>query len=383
MSTLTDSTLRAPAVPDTTLGPDPGQYRKPEIAVPDQASEYTPPLDGDLQAFARQEFEGNDVFQEQWTANADKRAAELKRRRKMKKMLLAVAGVAVVGVMALGAGTISPEPTPTPGPDTPTPGPDTPTPTPTSDCPTPSTIVGGDGSFIEYGFSTMPYERGTGETVLIAVYTDEWHRNGDFWGNHLIADYKCPEPEFESWTLPSLERAKSAIELEGNYEPVGYVLYYGPLEVVEDTYGTFYWDGGTEFALMLDDVITWEQVQFIPPDEHGVRYVNIHVMYAPKVATGSEDLEPAILIDDGLGNITPYIPASTPFESAGVTWLGSIPKPEMDCYWFAGWFDEEGNSIWYVWNEDIYDYSYNPDTDKQGITVHPVTIYAGWVPMEE
>ena len=107
MSTLKDSTLAPPAVPDTTLGPDPGQYRKPEIAVPDPAAEYPPPLDDDLRDFARQEYESEEVFQERWAAGAAKRAAEQRRRRKMKKMLLAVAGVAVAGVMALGAGSIS------------------------------------------------------------------------------------------------------------------------------------------------------------------------------------------------------------------------------------------------------------------------------------
>ena len=47
MSTLRDSTLKAPAMPDTTLGSDPGQYRKPEIAVPDPAAEFTPPDEND------------------------------------------------------------------------------------------------------------------------------------------------------------------------------------------------------------------------------------------------------------------------------------------------------------------------------------------------
>ena len=102
MSTLKDSTLAPPAVPDTTLGPDPGAYMKPEIAVPNRAAEYTPPLEDDLRDFARQEFEANQVFEERWAAQAPKRAAEAKRHKKLKKMLMAVAGVAVVGAMTLG-----------------------------------------------------------------------------------------------------------------------------------------------------------------------------------------------------------------------------------------------------------------------------------------
>ena len=625
MSTLTDSTLAAPAIPDTTLGPDPGQYLQPEIAMPDRAVEYTPPVDEDLQGFARMEFDGNEVFEEMRAAASEKRAAELARKRKLKKMLMAVAGVAVVGAMALGAGNISPEPTPAPEPvpgpveglstirqvlsehpnwysaeydvylhfnegvgwlydhgdfhrlvwtiqdegadderlvietgygylfsegdgwhsdeftselqvtadgdsatitgvtgigfhddasttftpvdtigvnstyvdrfgamtgqqileaigtfvlhgvqgDAPmayhglafaggsvtisadwarsvtalanyqqrlnghiytdevlvypsdggepyepgripgimiirednvyfylgglqgllefVPGsipegvtpepvaPPKPAPAPSTGCPTPSTIVGAPGSKISHSFSASPYERGTGSEVLVAVYVDEFYLNGDFWGNHLIADYKCPEEDFQYWDLPSLERATAAIQAEGDFEAVGYVMYYGPLEVVDDTYGTFYWGGNTEFAVMLDGAITWDDVQFIPPDEHGVRYVNIHVVYAPKAATGDEVLEPAILADDGLGNITAYVPAVSPFASAGVTWLGSLPTPEMDCYWFAGWFNEDGEQIWYVWNEDIYEYGYDRETETQTITVHPVTIYAGWV----
>ena len=152
MSTLNDSTLAPPAVPDTTLGPDPGAYLKPEIAAPDRSVEYTPPLDDDLRDFARTEFEANEVFEERWAAGAAKRAAEGKRRRKLKKMLLAVAGVAVVGAMTLGAGAIAPDPVPGPGGNDPIPGPGPePTPTPPQvDCPTPSTIVGEAGSIIMY-----------------------------------------------------------------------------------------------------------------------------------------------------------------------------------------------------------------------------------------
>ncbi|MBR2790553.1 MAG: hypothetical protein IKD70_08110, partial [Eggerthellaceae bacterium] len=368
-------------------GPDPGAYLKPEIAAPDRSVEYTPPLDDDLRDFARTEFEANEVFEERWAAGAAKRAAEGKRRRKLKKMLLAVAGVAVVGAMTLGAGAIAPDPVPGPGGNDPIPGPGPePTPTPPQvDCPTPSTIVGEAGSIISYSFSRAPIERGTGDVVLVAVYNDEWFANGDFWGNRLIGEYKCPEEEFEAWTLPAAETPLGEYGDQWTFEPIGYVMYYGPLEMTEDTYGTHYWvEGESEFALMLEgNQITWDEVQFIPPDEHGIRFVEIHVVYA---LTTSPDADLVILADDGLGNVTAYPTASSPLQSAGVTWLGVLPIPEMDCYYFAGWFDKEGRQVWYAWNEDIYEYSYTwidgqewPETE---IIIHPFEIVAGWVPAE-
>ena len=496
MSTLKDSTLAPPAVPDTTLGPDPGAYMKPEIAVPDRAAEYTPPLEDDLRDFARQEFEGNQVFEERWAAQAPKRAAEAKRHKKLKKMLMAVAGVAVVGAMTLGAGSIAPEPVPVPVPapvdastvrqvlsdhpnwysaeydvylhfnegvgwlydhgdfhrlvwtikgegtdeehlvietgysylltadggwhsdeitselqvaaegdsftitgvtgisfhddasttftpvdtigvnstyvdrfgamtgqeileaigtfvlhdshiddpvryDTLTfgrgavtidsewmvpvtvsanyqerlnghiytdeavvhpldggepfepgriPGtviiredniyfylhgltwpslqefvpssiPDgiepepvgPPRPAPAhGDCPQPSTVVGATGSKISYSFSASPHPRGEGNTVLVSVYNDEWYQNGDFWGNRLVGDfYKIPEEEFVALTLPEAPAPLGQYGEGWTFEPIGYILYYGPLQVTEDTYGTFYWAEDTEFAIML------------------------------------------------------------------------------------------------------------------------------------
>ncbi|MBR2789385.1 MAG: hypothetical protein IKD70_02030, partial [Eggerthellaceae bacterium] len=99
----------------------------------------------------------------------------------------------------------------------------------------------------------------------------------------------------------------------------------------------------------------------------------IHGVYARNAGDG------AILADDGLGNVTSYDTARSPFQSAGVTWLATLPVPEMDCYYFAGWYNEEGRQIWYVWNEDIYEYWYDSDTDKSGVNIHPAKIYAGWV----
>ena len=124
MSTLKDTTLAPPAAPDTTLGADAGAYLKPEIASPSPEAEYTPPIEEDLLSFARQEFDGNALFEERTAPATGMRAAELKRNKKLKKMLMAVAGAAVVGAITLGAGTIAPEPAPIPTPggtDEPTP----------------------------------------------------------------------------------------------------------------------------------------------------------------------------------------------------------------------------------------------------------------------
>ena len=253
-----------------------------------------------------------------------------------------------------------------------------PAPVPVSgDYPTPSIVIDTTGSKMGNSFSAPAHARGEGTEICVAVYTDEWHLNGDFWGNHLIDDYKCPEEDFLFYSLPPLETINALIASDVEYEPVGYVLYYGPLQVTEDTYGTFYWAGDTEFAIMLyGNTITWDEVQFIPADEYGIRFANVHVVYAPKAADISEA---PILADDGLGNITGYMTAATPFESAGVTWLGSLPEPEMAGYSFAGWFDEDGNQLWYVWNEDIYEYWYDSATDQSGVTMHPKKIIAGWV----
>ena len=242
------------------------------------------------------------------------------------------------------------------------------------DCPTPSIVVGATGSKVSYAFSATPHPRGEGNTVLVSVYNDEWHLNGSFWGNRLIDDfYKFDEADFVYMTLPDPLPPEGVLDGQ-SYEPVGYILYYGPLQVAEDTYGTFYWAGDTEFAIMLyGNALTWDEVQFIPPDEYGVRNVNIHVVYALNAGDG------AILADDGLGNVTAYDTAQSPFESAGVTWLAMLPVPEMECYAFAGWYDEDGNQVWYVWNEDIYDYWYNSQTDESGVDIHPVKVTAGWV----
>ena len=244
-------------------------------------------------------------------------------------------------------------------------------------CPTPSLVVADTGSKIAPAFPGVAFERGKGDTVLIAVYADEWYRNGDFWGNHLLADYKIPEEEFVYQELPDLEAVKGMIEDSGDYRPIGYMVYYGPLEVTEDTYGTFHYGGEGEFAIMLyGNAITWDEVQFIPPDEYGIRYVNVHVIYAPSTA---EEEAGAILADDGLGNVTAYATAATPFVSAGVTWLETLPVPEMECYEFAGWYDKQGNRVWYVWNEDVYEYWYDSQTDTSGVEVHPAEIVAGWI----
>ena len=248
------------------------------------------------------------------------------------------------------------------------------------DCPTPSTVVGATGSKISHSFSASPHPRGEGNTVLVSVYNDEWYQNGDFWGNRLIGDfYKIPEEEFVALTLPEAPAPLGQYGEGVTFEPIGYILYYGPLQVTEDTYGTFYWAEDTEFAIMLyGNQLTWDEVQFIPPDEYGVRYVNIHVVYARTSGDG------AILADDGLGNVTAYDTAQSPFQSAGVTWLATLPVPEMPCYEFAGWFDKDGNQVWYVWNEDVYEYIYdwesdNPDDWTTEVIVHPAEIVAGWV----
>ena len=155
---------------------------------------------------------------------------------------------------------------------------------------------------------------------------------------------------------------------------VGFILHYG------NEFDEGFVPGIRPFTVVLGDALTREDVERVPVSEDGVRYVNIHVMWRDEdeLITDPSQYGLALTLDDGIGNQT-IVEAKNPLFSEGYTYLEIFPVPEREGYTFTGWYDEDGNRVYYVTFFQFYneiETEWGPDYDWQN--PRSVILTAGW-----
>ncbi len=262
------------------------------------------------------------------------------------------AAPAVTAEPAAPEPTAVPEPTATPEP---TPEPTaTPEPTPT---PPPWDI----------------YPLGDGE-IQITVFGDminmDFLMTGE--GEELVTFLQetIPESEFTEFPLPYDMVPES-------YDPFvfrGFFLHYG------SQFDPGFVPGSKSFVVVLEDVLTREDVERVPPNDDGVRYVNIHVMWKDEdeFITDPSQYGMPLTLDDGMGHQT-IVEAKNPLFSEGFTCLAIFPVPEREGYTFTGWYDEDGKRVEVVNYFQFYD-EYESEWGVTMYEVKPYVLTAGWEP---
>ena len=95
----------------------------------------------------------------------------------------------------------------------------------------------------------------------------------------------------------------------------------------------------TNYAFPVESTLTREDLEKVPPDEEGNRFVNVHAVWI------KEDPEGLLILDDGFGNTVRYS-MEIPLASEGYLYLFRYPVPtHPDGLTFNGWYDEEGNRV--------------------------------------
>lgn len=187
----------------------------------------------------------------------------------------------------------------------------------------------------------------------------------------ILLQQTLPAAEFESLTLPRAIAPEGAVF-------VGYAVHFGnPYDN-----GASQNAGADAFAFLLpgsdsetaEPVLTQQDVMRIPPAPDGVRYVNLHALWWVEE-------NPSLLLDDGVSEVIQLNPYAFLY-SEGFAYLDALPVPEREGYWFAGWYDEDGNPVHLLAYTDhcdpIYDENGNlEDYDWQSF--HPITLVAHWV----
>ena len=151
-----------------------------------------------------------------------------------------------------------------------------------------------------------------------------------------------PEAEFTEYALPDPIAPKG-------YDFVGWVIHVNnPFDLSTDAnvFGDYNGDppvdvliNESNYAFPVGDVLTREDLEKVPPDEDGVRWVNVHAVW---IARNPEDIR--LYLDDGIGNVTEY-GMDSPMASEGYLYLCSYPVSERDGLVFDGWYDENGERV--------------------------------------
>ena len=96
---------------------------------------------------------------------------------------------------------------------------------------------------------------------------------------------------------------------------------------------------GTNYAFPVESVLTREDLEKVPPDAEGNRFVNVHAVWI------REDRGGLLILDDGYGNATSYS-MEIPLASEGYLYLCRYPVPTSpEGKTFDGWYDEEGSRV--------------------------------------
>lgn len=282
-------------------------------------------------------------------------------------LLLAVAGLATVGVFRLqpqktqasaevqptatAIATVRPNETPAP---TPTPEPTAeptavPTPEPTfTPAPTPVILTG---------------------RIHIVVYADTFSRNlgGNGYDNAILADETFDAESFTEYTLPPLPT-------QSGYTAHCYVL-------IADSERNYirnrYFDLGQPHAIgsvaLPDGVVTADDLGIVPLNEEGVREAEIHTVWL------SDYDSYVVEFYDGEEQIGSY-PVAFPMDSDGLIYLAAFPQPEREGLIFNGWCDSLGNRIDAVMYFDFFEPLSPAPTleDRNWRKPIPCKVYASW-----
>ena len=92
------------------------------------------------------------------------------------------------------------------------------------------------------------------------------------------------------------------------------------------------------YAFPVEDILTREDLEKVPPDAEGNRFVNVHAVWY------REDPEGLLILDDGFGNVTRYS-MEIPLASEGYLYLFRYPCDTVSGLDFNGWYDEDGNRV--------------------------------------
>lgn len=196
----------------------------------------------------------------------------------------------------------------------------------------------------------VPYDTwplGDGK-IVIMVYndTDSYTVPGvteTEMGLTLLAVEAFPEAEFESYTLPNAVGP-------GGYDFAGWVIHVNnPMDQSSggDIFMEYNGDPPPEaltaednFAFTVYGTLTKEDIERVPPDDEGVRHVNVHAVWI------KQDFdEPLLFLDNGAGEVKSY-GMETPIASEGYIYLCNYPvTPPGSAMEFDGWYDAEGNRV--------------------------------------
>jgi len=304
-----------------------------------------------------------------------------RRRRALRKWLLAAAAAALAVFLFVRFGPTGPA-APDPADPEPTPPAEESVTPPAEEQPEETELQeeppGELPEEIEEVYAVFPLADGT---IHVTVYNDTFDLANMDWDNYqpgddlrilLREDYA--EATFTELTLPEPDTSEDA-EVD-DYTFAGWVLHYGnpmDLDYTPDP------ENGP-FARAVGDTLTREEVEWVPVSDDGVRYVNIHAMWLP---AENEDAFLPLVLDDGMGGRSTY-EGSTPYASEGYVYLAAFPAPEREDYVFTGWYDPEGNRVEAVAYTDFLDpidavdWEGNPYTDYDWGNPHPVVLTAGW-----
>lgn len=186
-----------------------------------------------------------------------------------------------------------------------------------------------------------------------------------------FTEYELPEPiapagySFLGWVV----HVGNPFDLNSDWNP--FEVYQGdpPVDVLTSS-GTY--------AFPVENTLTRENVEHIPPDAEGIRTVNIHAVWIRQ--NPSEEL---LFLDDGLGVVTAY-DMDVPLASEGYLYLCRYPVPEREGWTFTGWYDSEGNRVdLLVCYFSFCPMQYDSDGDFIGYdwsTNQTIYLTAGWEP---
>ena len=200
---------------------------------------------------------------------------------------------------------------------------------------------------IETGPSVPTYPLESGR-VVVTVYNDTTSYEfpsqipGDDGYLTLLATEVFDAADFTSYTLPEPL-------VPSGYSFAGWVIHVNaPFDYSsdEELFGIYNGDppreallNETNYAFPVENVLTREDLERVPPDAEGNRFVNVHAVWTQEGGDGLLNL------DDGYGHVTPYS-MMVPLASEGYLYLCRYPVPESpEGKTFDGWYDAEGNRV--------------------------------------
>lgn len=169
--------------------------------------------------------------------------------------------------------------------------------------------------------------------IHIVVYSDILDMDAAMAGgqpNRILADETFDAETFESYTLPPLPT-------EEGLTAQGYVLLAGSSTAYFDS---LYFDNAQPRAIgsvALGDVVTIRDLAIVPLNDEGVREAEIHAVW---LEDGSE-----FLLEFYDGELFGKHSVGLPMYSDGLIYLAAFPTPVREGLTFAGWCDEQGNTV--------------------------------------